>query len=529
MALPNGIEQWDIREWQNAHKNFTARFTKNASFSLKNPDNLPTSAEKYKKTTANFQWLIQHGIDNNLQLRAMGNGWSFTEVAVSGNGVINTKSLRLSFNLKDNFVSDAYRTTGKTAGGLFLAQCGMSILQLHTKLERESAPGRSLKCCGASNGQSIVGAMSTGTHGSAYGVGAIQDSVVGLHIVTGPNRHVWIERASGPVVSDAFITWLGAELIRDDDVFNSAVVSFGSFGFIHGVLLETEPYFLLDEFRTDQVAYNSVIKDTINTLDFTAIGQSLPLPVNDANRQLYHFEVLINPHRFEPDNPAKGVFFKTMYKSAYKDDYTRRVVSDNGFMYGDDLLGVVQTMLDRLGNLGDNLIPSLVNTLFPLAFKASDRATGTLGETFINTKFRGKVASAAIGIDCRYASQVVEEIIAINKQTPFPGGLALRFVKGTKALLGFTRFPKTCILEMDGVDSKVSRKFFEKIWNRLEELNIPYTLHWGKINFNLNPQRVRAMYGDAAVDKWIASRNRLLDAPARKVFTNKFTQQCGLA
>jgi hypothetical protein len=82
---------------------------------------------------------------------------------------------------------------------------------------------------------------------------------------------------------------------------------------------------------------------------------------------------------------------------------------------------------------------------------------------------------------------------------------------------------------MDGVDSKVSRKFFEKIWNRLEELNIPYTLHWGKINFNLNPQRVRAMYGDAAVDKWIASRNRLLDAPARKVFTNKFTQQCGLA
>lgn len=529
MSLPNGIEQWDILEWENAHKNFKARFTKNASFSLKNPDSLSKSADKYKKTTENFQWLIRHAIDNNLQLRAMGNGWSFTEVAVSGNGVVNTKSLRLSFNLKDNFVSDAYHNTGKKAGGLFLAQCGMSILQVHTKLEKESNPKRSLKACGASNGQSIAGAMATGTHGSAYAVGAIQDSVVGLHIVVGPNRHVWIERASNPVVSGEFINWLEAELIRDDDLFNAALVSFGSFGFIHGVLLETEPAFLLDEFRTDQVAYNDVLKNTVNTLDFTAIAAHLPLPVNDPARALYHFEVLINPHRFEPDNPAKGVFFKTMYKSAYRDDYTRRVVNDNGFMYGDDLLGVVQTMLDSLGSLSMAIVPSLVNTLFPLAFKASDQACGTLGETFINTKFRGKVASAAIGMDCSNASRVVEEIIAINKQTPFPGGVALRFVKGTQALLGFTRFPKTCILELDGVDSHISRDFFEKVWGRLEQLHIPYTVHWGKINFHLNPQRVRAMYGDAAVDKWIAGRNSLLDADCRKVFTNKFMEQCGLA
>jgi hypothetical protein len=528
MSLPNGIEQWDILEWENAHRNFKARFTKNASFSLKNPDSLTKSADKYKKTTENFQWLIQHAIDNNLRLRAMGNGWSFTEIGVSGGGVINTKSLRLSFNLKDNYVSDAYRQTGKTTADLFLAQCGMSILQLHTKLEKEKNPKRCLKACGASNGQSIVGAMSTGTHGSAYAVGAIQDSVVGLHLVVGANRHVWIERASNPVVSGEFIDWLGAELIRDDDVFNAALVSFGSFGFIHGVLLETEPAFLLDEYRTDQVAYSDALKSTINTLDFSAMAASLPLPANGPARQLYHFEVLINPHRFEPDNPARGVFLKTMYKSAYRDDYPRRTVNDSGFMYGDDLLGVVQTLLDSLGNLSTAIVPSLVNTLFPLAFKASEPATGTLGETFINTKFRGKVASAAIGMDCSNASRVVEEIIAINKHTPFPGGLALRFVKGTEALLGFTRFPKTCILELDGVDSKTSRDFFEKVWNRLEALSIPYTVHWGKINFHLNPQRVRAMYGDAAVNKWIASRNSLLDADTRKVFTNKFMEQCGL-
>jgi hypothetical protein len=35
------------------------------------------------------------------------------------------------------------------------------------------------------------------------------------------------------------------------------------------------------------------------------------------------------------------------------------------------------------------------------------------------------------------------------------------------------------------------------------------------------------MYG-APVDEWTASRNTLLDAPTRAVFTSPFLQQCGL-
>ena len=107
-----------------------------------------------------------------------------------------------------------------------------------------------------------------------------------------------------------------------------------------------------------------------------------------------------------------------------------------------------------------------------------------------------KQASAAIGIDASNASRVIEEIVSINKKNPFPGGIALRYVKGTEALLGFTHFHKTCIIELDGVDSGVSRTFFKKVWDRLEELDIPYTLHWGKINFNLNPTLLQKMYGD---------------------------------
>jgi len=187
LALPEGVEIWPIEAWENGHQTFTQHFTKDACFKLTLPDSLASSAEKYRATTANFMWLIQHAIDNNLQMRAMGNGWSFSKVAVSDGGVVDTKSLRLSFALRDSFVAPEYLNSGKHSSDLFFVQCGMSILQLDEKLEEG---GRSLKASGASNGQSIAGATSTGTHGSAYRVGAVHDTIVGLHIITGPNKHV---------------------------------------------------------------------------------------------------------------------------------------------------------------------------------------------------------------------------------------------------------------------------------------------------------------------------------------------------
>ncbi|MFN2440035.1 MAG: FAD-binding protein, partial [Chitinophagaceae bacterium] len=445
-AFPEGITKWPIEVWENGHQNFKHRFKKNASFKLTLPELLPGSADKYKATTKNFMWLIQYAITHQLQLRAMGNGWSFSEVAVCDGGAVDTKSLRLSFALKNSFVSQDYLNSGKQSADLFFVQCGMSILQLNEKLE---AAGRSLKASGASNGQSIAGCISTGTHGAAFKVGAVHDAIVGLHIITGPDRHVWLEKQSNPVASPEFINWLGAEKISDDDMFNAAVVSFGNFGFIHGVLLETEPVFLLEEHKSGEITYEPGLINTMNTLDFSSIENHLPYPIGTSGKNLYHFEVLVNPHDFEAANAAKGVYVKTMYKIPYTTDYTKRIRDSKGFQYGDNTLGLIQTILDALGTkLSAPLIPKLVNAMLPLAFKPAPAAFGTIGETFNNTKFRGKAASAAIALSVKDVSRVLEEIININRQTPFAGAIAFRYVKGTKALLGFTKFPQTCVLEM---------------------------------------------------------------------------------
>ena len=152
-----------------------------------------------------------------------------------------------------------------------------------------------------------------------------------------------------------------------------------------------------------------------------------------------------------------------------------------------------------------------MNTLFKLAFAPQPPQTGTIREIFNYTKFRGKVASAAIAIDIKDSVTVVNLIRQANKRHKFPGGLSLRYVKGTKATLGFTKFPQTCVLEMDGVDGKSAREFYEAVWNSLEQNNIPYTLHWGKINFILSPSRIRNMYGATQVNTWLDARNDLLD------------------
>lgn len=527
MELPAGITLLNIMEWKNRHENFIVQLKENASFNMRLPFPFDQQEKNYHATTKNFQWLIGYAIEKGISLRAIGSGWSFTEVAVCDGGIVDTRELRAFFSIADSELSPVFLSKGNLSKDLIFTQCGMSMFQLSRELEVENGWNQSLKASGATNGQTLAGATSTGTHGAAFEVGAVHDTILGLHIVTGPDTHIWLERASNPVASASFINWLGATLVSDDDIFNAAVVSFGSFGFIHGILLETEQKYLLKKYTTGMLPYNEGIKRAINALDFTEVKKLFP-PQSGSHR-LYHFEVIVNPHLFAENENGKGVYIKAMYKIPYREDYQKPEIETPSFEYGDDLLGVLQTVLDHAGSVfSDLVIPKLVTQLLPLIYTSDQSAEGTIGEMFANTKIRGKAASAAIGIACEHAGLAIEEIVKANKETPFAGALGLRFVKGTQALLGFTKFPVTCVLEMDGVDSAGNREFFLKIWDRFEEIGLAYTLHWGKINFNLNPERVRNMYGDRVVSLWKQSRKAVLAAEARRVFSNLFIRKCGL-
>jgi FAD/FMN-containing dehydrogenase len=91
------------------------------------------------------------------------------------------------------------------------------------------------------DGQTMAGAISTGTHNAAIHIGSMQDTVKGIHLVL-LNETVFLQRASDPVVTDLYRNEIGADRIwSDDDLFAASLVNFGTFGIIHGFLIITEP------------------------------------------------------------------------------------------------------------------------------------------------------------------------------------------------------------------------------------------------------------------------------------------------
>jgi FAD binding domain len=494
------------KQWQNELKTFKVAIKD--LYDVANDGRLGP-LQRYNDTTEGIKKLIGEAIATNTPLRFLGSGWSWTKIAAAENGVmVNTKLLNQAFTLTAGSVSAAYKGDVKQ---LYFAQCGNGIWELNDDL-RKNNPALSLKTCGASNGQTIVGAMSTGAHGATIDVGGVQDYVVGMHIITGPDRHIWLERKSAPVVSASFVKLFNTELVQDDELFNAALVSFGCFGCIHGVLLETEPLFLL-ETNMQRVPYGSNLKKAMETLDFS----TLALP--GGTDRPFHFSVSINP--YDLDN---GAFLYTHYKRPYREDYVRPKKNDAGLGPGSDAPAFIGTLTKVL----PKSVPLIVNKLIGGALKPYSKQFGTLGEIFDNTDLRGKLTSTALGLPLNKVNRVAALLLEINKTSgPFTGIFAFRYVKKSNATLGFTQFGDfTCVLELDGIFSSETDKFYRAVWKRLDDEKIPYTFHWGKEN-EINPDKMKTMYGKKT-DSWIAARNKLLKPEMIKVFNNPLIAKWGL-
>jgi hypothetical protein len=531
MAFPEGIDSWKISAFTNAHENFSQPLDKDQSYDLflDSPAiaSLPPF-EQYALCTRNIMWVIRDAIEKRLNVRAMGSGWSLSKVAVCDDCLINTKGLRLKFKLKEENFDPTFLKTNRAEDFRFV-QCGNSVISINEYLEKKSDPAKCLRVSGGSNGQTIAGAFSTGTHGASLYVGALSEMVVGLHIVTGPDRHVYLERSSRKVTSAAFHKKIGAEVILDDALFNAALVSFGSFGVIHGVMIEVEDKFLLKQ-RLKRIPFDEALAKTLETNDFQYISHHLPFSLNDPDHRLYHFELAINPHDFAFNDPGKGAYMRTMFQTKFT--HYDPIKAEEKYSYGDDTLGLIQSVLDAVektaGFLNRLLIPKLVNTLFNLAYDRPEEATGTIGETFNTTKFRGQLFSAAFGINAANTKRVVQHCLEVNKTIGLAGVMALRFLKGTQATLGFTRWEHSCVLELDGADAAINHQFMKVLADRLEAENIPYGLHWGKVNRILDRLRVQKMYGESTLTDWKKQRSRIMCGNVQQAFNNEFMTQLGL-
>ncbi len=499
-----------LDSWVGRHQSYKQKIEGYYDFDAYGPG---AGLKEYKQVSKEFQTIIADAVQSGKTLRAMGSSWSLSKVGMTQHRLINTKKLRLSFSLPDKYTSSAY--AGDRAKLRFF-ECGYSIGEINRELFREKL---SLKASGSNNGQTLPGAVSTNTHGSAFKFGATPDFVVGIHLITGPSKQVYLERASYPVVTQKFAKEkLGAELIRDDTMFNAALVSFGSFGIVRGMMIETRELFLLNAYRSFR-KFNPAMKKAISTLNFSDL--TLPKPAS----KLYHFQLSFNPNEGTPPKEASVYLF---FEDDYRDDYEPPEWDDGAAGPGASGLEVVAAFIDMIPSVLSNALKPLLSKqvrghLEPYAI------TGTFKDLFRGEKSLGPIFASAIGLPLSRSLDALS--IAFNTYKNFgavlPVVLTMRFVKGTKALLGFTKFDPTCVLEVDGVNSKKTREYANAVWKNLEQAGIPFTMHWGKINSFLTKGRVKNMYGEN-VEKWIASRETLLSPQARKVFTNDFLKAVGL-
>ncbi|MCZ6572871.1 MAG: FAD-binding protein [Planctomycetota bacterium] len=492
--------------WENLHQSFRQKI--NGVYLLSNGSG-SNPLRRYNRTTGTVQTLIRGARRRRVRLRAVGSGWSFSPVAATDGFLLNTKQLTLPFSVKKTV------TRKGSPAGLFLFQCGMTISAIGRYLRKKR---RSLKTTGASNGQTLAGAVSTGTHGAALDFGSMQDFVVAIHLATGQARSVWLERASYPVVKASLAKKLDADLVRDDALFDAALVGFGSFGVTLGLLVATAPRFLLETHRLRQ-PLNDDLMEAMNTQSFT--GLDLPRP----GVRPHHFELLINPHDLGGDTEA---MVTVMYKQPYRDDYDRPALGEDDVGLGDDALAFLSRFFDLLpfGASGP-VIRRVVTSILASQYKAFAAQLGTQAEVFAATSSRGKLASSGIAVPAERTSDALDLLLRTHKRYgPFPGAIGMRFVKGTRATLGFTRYPQTCVLELDGVYGDRARRFYGKLWPAFERSDIPHTYHWGKLH-RLTPRRVANMYGNA-VEDWIAARKSLLGTATREVFSSPFLESIGL-
>lgn len=489
--------------WSNEHGTFSQPIKD--LYDLAN-ETTGTALEIYNDTTKGIQQIIRESIQSNTPLRALGGSWSFTPIAASPGIILNTKPLNIRFPVSAASVSPQYKGNPKY---LCLAQCGNRIWELNKYLHER---GQSLSSSGASNGQTIAGAIATGTHGAALDFGALQENVVALHIITGPDSQLWLERSSYPVMGDSFADRLGADLMRDDEVFDAALVGVGAMGFVHGVMIEAVDDYLLESYQR-RVPYDDALIRQLTLMDFS--NPHLPYP----GERPFHMQMMVNPYDMK-----NGVYATTMYKRPYKAGYTPPKANGAGIGPGDD----APCFIGKLAGIIPGAVPMLVTKVLGESLNIHEKQFGRLGEIFNNTTLRGKIASAAIGLPLTAVTQVVQTLMEVNESDgPFVGLFAFRFVKSSPATLAFTRFaPVTCVMELDAVLTPETQRFYDAVWDRLEQLQIPFTFHWGKMS-TIDPGRLRRMYGNN-LDKFLIARSKIIEPATAGIFSNDIMKSWGI-
>ncbi|HEY5749481.1 MAG TPA: hypothetical protein VIU12_25610 [Chryseolinea sp.] len=500
------------RTWKNIHVTNTQSLedlmdvdNSNAQRRLQSPYDFLNQA------SGDLNALIQEAKAKKKKLRAIGSAWALSPIQSTDHWLVNTKLLNKCFEADADCFHPDYPQDKRPL--LVIAQCGISIAELNVYLELPREAGRlarSMKTTGIGAGQTVVGAVSGNTHGAAVNFGALPDFVAAIQLCNGTDKPLWIERSDRPVMNETFFDRIQSKPVRDTDIFNSALVSFGAFGIITAFAIETAPLY-------------QIVFPVIKEVDEPKLASLLADPGYYSG--LYHLEFVFNPHE-ETYFLIEGT--KVNYEEGHPIPKPLWIVSNaSGYAPG-----------DRVGRLLLKLPLVSAARKSKIQFKEylknavlSD-VRGTSGQLFTATitYLEGFIETAlAVSLDDTIAT--LRLLKQATRDMKLPIVVQVRIVHPGDAVFGFTcHFPKSVVVEFGMLRDSDYPKFEELILTKLRGSGIRYSLHWSK-NSLVDPTRLLQMYGTDRIETWKRSRQTLFngDADLMDIFNHRDLKTAGLA
>jgi hypothetical protein len=464
------------------------------------------SLARMAETAAEIQKLIERAFAERRRLRAVGGAWSYSEAPSNPGGwLLSTGYMNWKFPLT---AADLHPSVEGHPQRFLLVQTGAKVSDVNEWFEPS---GWSLPNTGASNGQTFVGAMSTGTHGSAIDSPAIEGAVRAIHLLPAPDVSLWIEPESRPVTNGAPAAAIGATVVRSDRLFEAVLVGLGAFGVIQAVLLEGVPRFLLLANRLKH-PITPGLEAAMRGKDYAGLeGPHAP-------ERPWFFQSVLNRH-IDRDHAYVTIMHKRPWRQGYPLDHS----VDRKRGPGWSLAAVVADLLEALPGITKPITKLVVQQqLGPL----TDRE-GSLGETFNFTTARAGTAGASVAVAAADVLDALDLMTAALASVPkAPVAFACRYALKSPALIGFTRFDRTAIIDIDGLETPATRRAMAACIAALRSAGIPHAEHWGKLN-QLTAASVRDSYGPA-LEAWMKARTDLLSREGEYVFGSDFLDRLGM-
>ena len=549
------------------------------------------------RSLADLKAIVTTADRNGKRVHAVGSGWSFGDVMATNDYFVDTSTLRgiLAFSQGNAavpgvlFADDGRGVTARESSGVLVealkpgvrrssrrlvhVKSGTKIRQLYESLNADRGFGRwALPTMGGASGQTIAGAISTGTHGGDFDMAPIADMVQAIHLVDPSGNERWIERGGRRSLCDprrlrSRMPGLGGRIHQDDKWFNAALVSVGNFGIVYAYVLEVR-----DQYGISEVNHDSTWLDLKPMLESGEIFTTTRYSSRNRSRRWINehppargreptgLGIFINPYRISNDyerdsRPDRRVMLVTHAKAP---GFNGAHVGPPGPSLWDQIHLIKD--FESAGTLAEcqRVLDRVLTSL-----RASNGTGGEyrVAHSVLDTTGGDESAPPVLSIEVAVTThenkhvQFIDECLRIfddlirrrwrqGRKTKFAGGLNLRFTRPTEAYLGMqsptapdSQDERFCHIEIITMreqwitgrpigadytkndmenDTEEFTDLFEKLTDKYQ-----CRLHWGQLSRTRRHDSDRYEH----FDDWFEIKKELTNNGAVETFDNQFSKR----